>query len=396
MKHLFYLFFLIIISVFYISCKNDSTLKRDEAEFTISITEDSLKNEYKGKLSELVDSYRFINLEVTDESLIVEIRKIRFYDNKIFILDIKNKKGVLVFDTTGKYLYTIGRMGNGPAEFADLKSFTINKSTNQVILLDSEGRKLIYYPLDEELISEKRLKDAYSNIEMLGENHMVTTLDWTKSGHKLHLFDTKGNKREEMFTFKPYHFMDTHKPFILYKDTLLYMQKYNDTVYQITPGGVIGVHTIVDYGEHRVTEDKLEKHASRPTWNPKVDCMEGTRHYTETLEHIYFLFEYTTMEPDSPYYVLYNKKNKKSTIYTNAIFNDVSFYPYAPQIRDVNSEDEYISVMEAYILLKSYKEAKADYDKWDEDTRKRYDDMQDFINTLDNDSNPVLMLLKFK
>ena len=384
---------MIIIFALYTSCKNENSPLRigTDAEFTIPITTDILKNVYTGKLSELVDSARFINLEVTDESLIVEITKIRFYDNKIFISDRKNKRGVLVFDTTGKYLYTIGRMGNGPTEFVSLWSFAINKHTNQVILLDAEGRKLIYYTLAGELISEKRLMYGYSNIELFGENQMAATTIGTQSDYLLHLLDAK----KELFAHKPYQLTVTLKPFIVYNDTLMYMQPHNDTVYHITPDGAIGVRTILDYGKHRVTEDKLEKDGR--FWNPKEDCMHSTNFYTESSNHIYFTFVYMPMNlnPRSPYYVLHNKRNKKSTIYTNSMFNDISFYPYPPRIRDINSNDEFISVMEAYILLKSYNEAKADYNKWDEATRKRYDEMQGFINTLDNDSNPVLMLLSF-
>jgi len=393
MKYLF--LFLLIISVFCISCKNESSTQiTTDAEFTISITTDILKNVHTGKLSELVDSARFINLEVTDESLIVNIKKIRFYDNKIFILDRQNKRGVLVFDTAGKYLYTIGRMGAGPAEFASLWSFTINKYTNQVILLDAVGQKLIYYTLAGESISDKRLKYTYSNIEMLGKNCIASTIMGTQSDYSLHLLDAEGNEGKTMFTRKPYHLVEIFKPIVVYNDTLLYMQHYDDAVYHITPEGA-RVRTMVDYGEYRVTEDKLEKNALAPIWLPKVDCMQNTHYYTETQNHIYFGFNYKTMEPSSPYYVLYNKKNKKSTIYTNSIFDNIAFYPIAPEIIDVNSNDEFIAVMEAYILLKAYNEAKADYNKWDEATRKQYDEMQGFIDTLDNDSNPVLMLLSF-
>ena len=172
------------------------------------------------------------------------------------------------------------------------------------------------------------------------------------------------------------------------------MQKYNDTIYHVSPQGA-EPYTIVDYGEYGVTEDKLIKSAFPLLWIPKVDCMEDTRFYAETSDHIYFVFDYDTMNPDSPYYVLYDKKNKKSTIYTNSIFDDISFYPYAPQIVDANSKEEYIAVMEPFILSHSYNSAKTEYKKWDEDTRKRYDEMKDLINLLNEDSNPVLMLLSF-
>jgi len=325
----------------------------------------------------------------------VRIGKTRFYDNKIFILDRNNGKGVLVFDMFGKFLYSIGNPGHGPAEFVSLWSFTINEYTNQVILLDTEGRKLLYFTPDGNFISEKRLKYFYSSIEMLGENNMAAITVGIESDYLLHLLNANVNECEEMFAHKPYNLVIGSNQFTVYEDKLLYLQSYNDTVYHINPEGA-QVHTIIDYGKHRVTENKLEEVPFGPisTWRSKAGCMSYTSNYTETSDHIYFTFAYD--KQDSPYYVLYNKKNKKSTIYTNSAFNDISFCPYAPRINGVNSQNEYIAEMDTYILLESYNAAKAKYNTWDEDTRKRYDDMQDFINTLEKDSNPVLMLLKFK
>ena len=205
MKYLFLssMTIVVFLSFFCISCQNEDSQKRTESEYVISVTKENLENVYKGRLSEFVESSRFIHLEATDESLIVDIKKIRFYDNKIYILDRKNKSGVLVFDMNGKFLSTIGNRGAGPSEFISLMSFVIDKHTNQVILLDSEGRKLLYYTSDGELISEKRLKYAYSNIEMLGKNYMAATIIGTQSDCNLCLLDMKGNEGKGMFTLNP-------------------------------------------------------------------------------------------------------------------------------------------------------------------------------------------------
>jgi hypothetical protein len=75
-----------------------------------------------------------VKLEMTDECLVSqEIKKIHMEHGKLFVHD--NNPFLKVFDAkTGKYLYNIGKKGQGPDELANLLYFDICPEKEQIIL----------------------------------------------------------------------------------------------------------------------------------------------------------------------------------------------------------------------------------------------------------------------
>lgn len=70
-------------------------------------------------LNHLIDSLRYIKLELTDESLIGEITKLEIFEDRIYILDY-NTKALFVFSIEGEYLFKIHQLGNGSGEYSQL------------------------------------------------------------------------------------------------------------------------------------------------------------------------------------------------------------------------------------------------------------------------------------
>ena len=54
----------------------------------------------------LIDSVRYVKLEVNDEAVIARIDKIAFHDSLLYILDTKSSS-VFVYDKAGKYRFKI-------------------------------------------------------------------------------------------------------------------------------------------------------------------------------------------------------------------------------------------------------------------------------------------------
>jgi hypothetical protein len=379
------------------SCGNNTDKKNSlsKAKYLISINEDSLKQIKIKKLSEIIEKYHFIKLETTKESLLGEIKKIMTFEENVFILEARSSNGIKVFNNKGKYLYKIGREGSGPGEFVRLKGFTINESNRQLILLDSEGKKLLYFSIEGKLLKEKHLKYGYSNIEILDDNYIALICTGIQSGYDLSILNMDGETIKNFFTRTPYNEIDIFKPLIRYDDSLLYMQANNDTIYTITPN-YTNVYAIVDYGKYRVTKDKLVKSSFGGIMVPKEFCMKGTRFYTETEKLIYFVFDYDKMNSESPFYVIYSKMNKKQYIFTNSIIDDITFYQYAPQIETVSSKNEFISIIQPYILLESMNEERRTKESWDENTKHRFEKMEEIVTDIDEASNPILFFATIK
>ncbi|MDR3095059.1 MAG: 6-bladed beta-propeller, partial [Bacteroidales bacterium] len=73
------------------------------------------KNSKELLLSEIASDVTYIPLETSPECLIGRIDKIISFDDKYYILD-RQTESILVFDSTGKYLFKIAQIGNGPGE----------------------------------------------------------------------------------------------------------------------------------------------------------------------------------------------------------------------------------------------------------------------------------------
>lgn len=88
-----------------------------------------------------------IPLETTQKCLIGQVSKVLFYKERMFILDNLNK--LFAFDTSGKFLYTVGKEGRGPGEYLELRDFDIDEFGNIFIL--SYG-KILKYSLDAKFL----------------------------------------------------------------------------------------------------------------------------------------------------------------------------------------------------------------------------------------------------
>ena len=106
------------------------------------------------ELSSLIDSVRYVILELTDESIVGNIDKLVIFEDRIYILD-KLTSSVFIFDMDGKYLSKISKIGNGPGEYSRLHFFDIEPESRQIVLTDLTTYWNMRYDLDGNFISRK-------------------------------------------------------------------------------------------------------------------------------------------------------------------------------------------------------------------------------------------------
>lgn len=97
-----------------------------------------------------------VNLELTTHSQIMKIQKLVVTAHHIVVLDEPNAQSVFIFDRAGKFLKKIHRPGKGPGEFYFLTDMDVDKSADNLYLLDVGGAKMLTYNLNGEFISEHK------------------------------------------------------------------------------------------------------------------------------------------------------------------------------------------------------------------------------------------------
>ena len=148
MKHIVFFFSFFLLTTFAQSCSNRSK-QAFEAEKTITI---SYNPDISTPLDSLVSKITVVPLETNDNCLIgqylvwVKQHKGLIYINNLF-------KQLLVFDMNGKFIREIGRLGQGPGEFSDLRDFIF---TNEDAIEILDFLKIESYTLDGKHIGTKR------------------------------------------------------------------------------------------------------------------------------------------------------------------------------------------------------------------------------------------------
>lgn len=85
-------------------------------------------------------------LENVPNTNLLECDKIEIANGRIYILDRQVNQGVVVYDTLGHFLYTLGSIGHSASELLHAPTdFAVNARTGSVYLFDNESNKILVY-----------------------------------------------------------------------------------------------------------------------------------------------------------------------------------------------------------------------------------------------------------
>jgi hypothetical protein len=134
-------------------------------------------------LASSIDSLCAISLETVDSSVISDassVTRIVRKGNRIFVLDDKFA-AVKVFDSTGKYLFSLGKLGLGKGEFLRIEDIQYYSSHNSLLVLSSRPSKLSEFALDGALIRDSELDFWATGFALLPENSRLFYVNQDKS-----------------------------------------------------------------------------------------------------------------------------------------------------------------------------------------------------------------------
>ena len=105
------------------------------------------------KLSEIAKSVRTVQLETTDDCLLVpEDMYIHYGQEYIFIFDGTEPGNFYRFDLNGKFINKIGNAGPGPKEYIEAHSFKVDEIKKEVWLPDWRSNSIKIYTYEGEFI----------------------------------------------------------------------------------------------------------------------------------------------------------------------------------------------------------------------------------------------------
>lgn len=163
---------LLSISLFFSECYYSSNFTQLE---TLSV---DISNVQDVSIFDLFSRVELIPLETTEMSLIKNIDKVVYFNNKYFVLDY-NDAEILVFNSAGKYLYKINERGDGPNQYFNISDFSIDEHSETINILAPVNNAVYEYDISGQFISKYQLPDingAYQKIMILNKD---TLAFWT-------------------------------------------------------------------------------------------------------------------------------------------------------------------------------------------------------------------------
>ncbi|MGD9771698.1 MAG: 6-bladed beta-propeller [Parabacteroides sp.] len=197
----------------------------------------------------LMDFVSFVKLETTGENLVGAISQILFVNNKIIVVDFDVSKTITVYDESGKYLNNIGKLGQGPGEYAYLGHVTLTPDKSMVVVVDMGSGYLKYFGLDGNFVKSKKTPFWFSSCEFITDEIIAGNYD---GGNTLYGENNSQYKPQLIITnlqgnvfhsgFKSYYnkkfTMSTMMPLRKFEDKVFYSPPFSDTIYHLTQKGI--------------------------------------------------------------------------------------------------------------------------------------------------------------
>lgn len=99
----------------------------------------------------IIKDIEYVPLETADQSLLGNIKKVLFKNNKFYILDTSENNGVYIFDRKGRFLSAINKQGEAPDEYIELMDMDVDNEGNVYIADNARMNLLKYNPSNSEL-----------------------------------------------------------------------------------------------------------------------------------------------------------------------------------------------------------------------------------------------------
>ena len=203
----------------------------------IDLTGD-ITNQKQILLSDIATDIQYVKLEGNKDCFIKQIQSSSITKDHILIVE-EATNNILLFSIDGKFLRQISRFGKGPGEHGRRPQVSFDLKGTSIYVL--YYKKLDLFDLNGKLTGTIRLDPSPQQEVDLGDNILLTfpyPESITNDNYHFTIIDKKGKLIKKIFSWDNYKNDAGNAIYITrltwYRDTLLYKNKYSDTIYGIT------------------------------------------------------------------------------------------------------------------------------------------------------------------
>lgn len=226
------------------------------------------------RLSEFVDQVEYVQLETTPQCLLHQ--SISLYPTRDFFF-IVSKYGLYQFDTAGKFVRQIGRLGKGPGEFK-LKQCGFDDTNRRIIIISYFGTGPQFFGYNGKFqgnLSDSLISSCHGMLELfrVGNGFFIYTVQpsdinhqWACQPYELVVYDYLKNKTTQTLTNRLVCQVDNDRHYnslrpslqtLTGHDSLFYYKSfYNDTLYSVSNSN-IQPYAVIDFGNLKYPDNAL-------------------------------------------------------------------------------------------------------------------------------------------
>ena len=311
----------------------------------------------------------------------------------IIVTNYRNDGDIFVYDRTGKAIRKINRKGQGAEEYISCKTVTLDEENNEMFINDFLARKIKVYDLEgnfKRSIKQKQDGDTQFYLDMFNYdkenlicydecNQEIPFLLVSKQDGSITKEIKTPFKEKKLFLQILRHEGGTraagpgdYSRITPFNGNWILLEPSSDTIYTLMP----------DYSLRPFIARTPPLHTMKPEFYLILKLVSNRYYFMESIKNVYDFskeegfpktyFVYDTQEKDFFRYVIYNGDYS----YKNEV--------YMVALTPINQKDESWSSIDASKLRKDYEKGKLK------------GKLKEIAATLEEDANPVIMLVKSK
>jgi hypothetical protein len=359
-------------------------------------------------LRSFVDEVRYIPL--SDKIKIGTIRGFKISSKAIYIVSDESNGGegngiqqLIRFNRNGDDPVMIGKVGRGPEEYLLGSNFAVDEQNNR-IYINGKVNTIMVYDTTGSYLREFRLQDPdirFSEIELLSERYLLVpvAMRGARSATLWNITDTLGHvvsgKTNTTPSFETR--IGSNGGTWMFNGNLSYWVDYNDTIFSIKPDFTYDINYILTPGDHRKPKEDIPVTLDLPE---RLLEYFSPHFFIETENYLVCRYNFK----GTFWYVFIDKRSLKTSSCsfkiskdeTGGIVNDLDGgLEFSPEVSFEEGDKEFLAGFIHPFSLKSLVASDA-FKGNSLPARDKKDNLIKLANSLDENDNPVLMIVTLK
>lgn len=142
----------------------------------------------KKEFNDFVENVRLVKLETNDNCLISDLSSLVCYKDRIYIIGAEEQ--VVVFDNTGKHLFSLNKKGEGADEYVILRDFYVDDKG--VHIYDSARGNLLHFSHDGMFLQKQTVYPSQDKIVPVEDGFLGFIFSPQANDYRVSLFDNNG------------------------------------------------------------------------------------------------------------------------------------------------------------------------------------------------------------